>query len=419
MNDEEAWERLRGFDLDVTGNDDEIDESDESKMVLLHDADEQTGNETFEVDESIFAGITKKRQVEVKACGKCTTAVSHLQQRISNQAKTITRQAEIIKKLKNEMANYEDLHEENLSSKKRKRDLFDEAMIADSSDKDIKIKELLEENTLLKERLSNPNQVLEKQQTADNVKKVKADKSTEAKARLLPDRPTNVEALFQELQKTFDKKISDLKEFLQVSVDEKFKQQNQEKDKQTYASTASAGIQGVPAQQKQNDVQSFREIMMNARNEELAEERDKKIRSANIVIHGLKETTKDDDKKFAEDLLIKVGMDSMCIKATQRIGKLGANGPLKVELPSEKHKVEVLQNLRNLKDDEKYKGIGITEDFTLAERKLIQEYNARAKEKNETDQDKDNFIWRVRGSPKNGLFIKKFRKTQAQVNQPQ
>ena len=91
MNDEEAWERLRGFDLDVTGNDDEIDESDESKMALLHDADEQTGIETFEVDESIFAGITKKRQVEVKACGKCTTAVSHLQQRISNQAKTITR----------------------------------------------------------------------------------------------------------------------------------------------------------------------------------------------------------------------------------------------------------------------------------------------------------------------------------------
>ena len=140
------------------------------------------------------------------------------------------------------------------------------------------------------------------------------------------------------------------------------------------------------------------------------------MRSANIVIHGLKESSKEDDKKFAEGLLTKVGVESMCIKTTQRIGKLGANGPLKVELPSEKHKLEVLQNLRNLKGDENYKGIGITEDFTLAERKLIQEYNTRAKEKNETDQDKDSFVWRVRGSPKNGLFIKKFRKTQAQEN---
>ena len=132
--------------------------------------------------------------------------------------------------------------------------------------------------------------------------------------RLLSDRPTNIEALFQELHKSFDKKISDLKDFLQVSEDEKFKEQKQENDKQTYASTASAGIPAVPAPQKRSEVQNFREIMMNARNEEPAEERNKKIRSVNIVIHGLKESCKEDDKKFAEGLLTKVGMDPMCIK---------------------------------------------------------------------------------------------------------
>ena len=72
----------------------------------------------------------------------------------------------------------------------------------------------------------------------------------------------------------------------------------------------------------------------------------------------------------------------------------------------------LLQNLQKLKDDKRYKGIGITEDYTLSERKLIQEYNARSKEKNYYDPENNSDVWRVRGSPKNGLFIKKFRKVQ-------
>ena len=105
-------------------------------------------------------------------------------------------------------------------------------------------------------------------------------------------------------------------------------------------------------------------------------------------------------------------MERTNVKSVQRIGKPDTNGPIKVELPTEREKVSLLQNLRKLKDDERYKGIGITEDYTFSERKLIQEYNARAKERNENDAEKDSYVWRVRGSPKNGLFIKKFQKTQ-------
>ena len=78
---------------------------------------------------------------------------------------------------------------------------------------------------------------------------------------------------------------------------------------------------------------------------------------------------------------MKLEMERTNVKAVQRIGKPDTNGPVKVELSTEQEKVTLLQNLRKLKDDERYKGIGITEDYTLSERKLIQEYNARAKEK--------------------------------------
>ena len=105
------------------------------------------------------------------------------------------------------------------------------------------------------------------------------------------------------------------------------------------------------------------------------------MRCNNIIIHGLKESSREEDQKFVEDLLMKLEMERKNITAVQRIGKPDTDGPVTVELPNEQEKVTLRQNLRKLKDDEGYKGIGITEDYTLSERKLIQEYNARAKEK--------------------------------------
>ena len=68
-----------------------------------------------------------------------------------------------------------------------------------------------------------------------------------------------------------------------------------------------------------------------------------------------------------------------------------------------------MQNLKKLKGNENFNGAGITEDCTVSERKLIQEYNTEAKERTENDL---KFIWHVRGFPKNRLFVKKFWKIQ-------
>ena len=69
-----------------------------------------------------------------------------------------------------------------------------------------------------------------------------------------------------------------------------------------------------------------------------------------------------------------------------------------------------MKNLRNLKDDEVFKRIGVTEEFTLSERKMIKEYNDKAKKKTEEDDERNLYIWRVRGTPQDGLQIKRIRR---------
>ena len=85
-------------------------------------------------------------------------------------------------------------------------------------------------------------------------------------------------------------------------------------------------------------------------------------------------------------------MEPNNVKSVQRIGDPDTNGPIKVELSTEKDKVSLLQNLRKLKDDERQKGIGITEEHTFSERKQIQEYNVRVKQRVENDPEKDSYI---------------------------
>lgn len=62
-------------------------------------------------------------------------------------------------------------------------------------------------------------------------------------------------------------------------------------------------------------------------------------------------------------------------------------------------------NLTKLKDQQKYEAISITDDLTQTERKLIKHWLEKAKERNE--KENDDHIWRVRGSPSRGLYLKR------------
>ena len=167
---------------------------------------------------------------------------------------------------------------------------------------------------------------------------------------------------------------------------------------------------------------SIKKIVVRARNEEIEQQNDKKRRATNIIIHGVaeptsKDTAQEEDQQFVNQLIedLKVRVPILNIVKVTRIGKHadGKTRPLKIVMSEEKHKETVFNNLSNLKQYPRYKGVGLTDDFTFAERELLKDWANKAKSKNESETD-ESVMWRVRGSPKNGLFLKKFPKHQTQ-----
>ena len=166
--------------------------------------------------------------------------------------------------------------------------------------------------------------------------------------------------------------------------------------------------------QRPGPVRDLRTIILVNKNEELAEEADRKSRTNNIIIHGKGEIGPDDDQLFAENLVKELQIGAVAIKQIERIGQKNESTkkrPLKLTLKSEEERDKFLNNLTNLKGNTLYKGISITPDFTYSERILIKEFQEKAKIKNTAEgENETNYVWRVRGTPKNGLFLKRFTK---------
>ena len=66
-----------------------------------------------------------------------------------------------------------------------------------------------------------------------------------------------------------------------------------------------------------------------------------------------------------------------------------------------------MHSLTNLKGIEQFKGLNIKDDYTTSERNIIKDYVMKAKAKSEME---DGFVWKVRGNPRNGLFLKRILK---------
>ena len=64
-----------------------------------------------------------------------------------------------------------------------------------------------------------------------------------------------------------------------------------------------------------------------------------------------------------------------------RIGKFdnGKNRPIKVVMADEEAKRLIYKNLSNLKQFPKYQGVGLTDDYTPAERQLLKGWIFKAK----------------------------------------
>ena len=144
-----------------------------------------------------------------------------------------------------------------------------------------------------------------------------------------------------------------------------------------------------------------------------SEEQDKIMRSRNII-YNMAEASSDDNTENKNDVVavykllqaIRVPVSS---KASIRIRKGETNKirPMKVIFKNKEDKERVMNNLANLKNQSTYKGVSITEDYTLAERQLIKQWLQKAKERND-EEGESNHVWKIRDTPRIGLKLEKF-----------
>jgi len=168
---------------------------------------------------------------------------------------------------------------------------------------------------------------------------------------------------------------------------------------------------------------TIKSIVKAARDEEIAEDHEKRRRASNVIVHSVpeqNEVNKEDCLNADRDYIISLINDIRVKANIKYIGRIGNQSPeklrpIKIVFEKEDEELSVLRSLPNLKQhNHTYKGISVTEDFTQAEREIQKRWSQKAKERNDKEND-DTTIWRVRGSPKNGLFLKKFHKKNPQA----
>ena len=190
------------------------------------------------------------------------------------------------------------------------------------------------------------------------------------------------------------------------------------KHSKTYAESVK-NMQSAGVQTGQSAAAQFRSIIEETKNKQLAEESNQKVRSCNLIIHGVQDGENTDkailkktDEEFVNYFISALSVGPVAFKAVFRIGNADANKnrPIKVVMNNEEAKNKIMENLRNLQGQEDFKGVSITDDYTISERRLIKEWTDKAKSNNEKEPADSKYIWRVRGTPKNGLQLKKLLK---------
>ena len=112
---------------------------------------------------------------------------------------------------------------------------------------------------------------------------------------------------------------------------------------------------------------------MSTKNEELVEENEKKARARNFILHGKEDVSEADDEEFMKNLFKQLAIGSTTAKTIKRIGAQNAEKkrPILVQMKDEDDKSKVMDNLKNLKGLQEYRGISIKDDYTLAEREIF------------------------------------------------
>ena len=174
----------------------------------------------------------------------------------------------------------------------------------------------------------------------------------------------------------------------------------------------SESVQGKIATRTPID---FRQVMQETKNEELIQGRQREAHSKNIIIHSFPEApggmneSLDSDITTIKELLAALELD-VTPESTARLGNRndGKKRPIRIKMKSLNEKEMVMGSLGKLKTaPENLRRINVTDYYTIDERQLIKNKVAEAKHKTEVEGD-GKFVWRVHGTPKNGLRLIKF-----------
>ena len=170
---------------------------------------------------------------------------------------------------------------------------------------------------------------------------------------------------------------------------------------------------------RSNATTNFKSKINESRNEQLVQERERKLPATNIIIHEVQEFLPENedinDAEFINALFKTMGIDIRPDSIT-RLGKPDPNKsrPIKLKMKSESDKDSFMARLPNLKNaEDRFNKISVTEDYTAEERETIRKKVTEARNKSETEGE-GKYVWKVRGSPKNGLRLIRFTKNQSE-----
>lgn len=164
-----------------------------------------------------------------------------------------------------------------------------------------------------------------------------------------------------------------------------------------------------------SDVSKFQDVLNEAK--KLAdEEKDRETRSLNVIMYRVDELDSKEeriiaDKSFCLELtkeVLKTDANESDFKSIIRLGKKETGKgprPMLVQFRERVMKNKFMESLYRLKDaDVKFKNISITHDFTPNERVECKSLVIEAKKKQ--DEEKGEYLWRVRGLPGQLKLIK-------------
>ena len=134
-------------------------------------------------------------------------------------------------------------------------------------------------------------------------------------------------------------------------------------------------------------------------------------RELNIIIHGLeeKESGKEYDREIIKQLFDTVGIQYAPCSSADRLGRKTTDRtrPIRLSMETKEEKRNFMSMLGKLKyGPEVLRKISITDDYTQEERNEIRQWVEEAKNRTRSGE---GYIWKVRGSPTNGLRLIKMK----------